>query len=635
MITKKNKTWRLILPFIIFLLQANITYALPFTIVPKAGIPLPTQVILGGSALAYYTVTNNSNLLLSDNYVKYLPPNVTQVVSDIAVPDLCGATFTLAPHGQPNDSCTLELRITGPVSSAGCDIRLHLLVCLAKGITCAGTPNPLDVIGVTLIQPFLAVGNYSLGEIPFKSTLADGTQPALIANTNDPTSWIYLKPTNSPGLIKAANLFDVNCSGDLCVTVGRYTLGEGFQPALLVSQNKGASWRYVFPRRILNITNSSLNSVICNQTHCVVAGYYDTGSGTQMGLANTLDSGATWNLVIPDNSPGPTVDANLNTVRCPGNQCIAVGQYDTGVGGFKPAVIVSFDNGVTWQFVDVVGMPPLTSIALSTVDCTGNTCVAAGQLNNGSVTEPVIIVSNNGGTWHYITPTNTPGTIRTARLRSVRCVNQTCLAVGQYTNTIGGPEQPALIVSTDTAQTWHYVIPSVTLFNDAVILGADCSAQVCAVVGYLNAGAGNQPGIAVSLNAGVNWRLIRPQNSPGTITDSLLNSVLCRDNTCIAVGNYDIGAGKQPAIIRSLDSGVTWQFIYPSNAPGTIVSSDLLSVGCKDNICTAVGLYNLGSGSQPLIIVSADNGATWRFVTPTDPPGTFVSGRLEHISSLP
>lgn len=631
----KAKQKSLFILILIMLLKTNVLYALPFTIVPK--VPLPTQVILGGTAFAFYTVTNNTNSLLADNYVKYLPQNVTQVTSDVSVPDLCGAKFTLAPHGQLNDSCTLELKITGPVTSAGCDIHLHLLICLKEGLACAGTPNPLDVVGVTIIEPLIAVGNYSLGSIPFRKR-GDGAQPALIANTNVPTSWIYLTPSNPPGVIQSSDLFSVSCAGSLCVTVGRYDIGNGFQPALIVSQNKGMSWSYVIPNQLPGaITNSSLSSVTCIDSHCAAVGNYDLGAGTQMALVTSIDGGASWQLQAPANAPVTTVAANLNTVRCPGNQCITVGQYDDG-SGFKPAVIISQDMGVTWQLIDpVIGMPALTSIAISTVDCTGNTCAAAGQLNDGSETMPTIIVSNEGGPWHYITPNNQPGTIRSTTLRDVRCVGNTCVAVGQYTNAIGGPQQPAIIASTDRAQNWSFITPNNTpgSFTDAILTSADCSQSLCAAVGQYNIGADTQPAIVVSRNAGADWQFVATGNSPGTIVNAALNSVLCQGRLCIAVGNYDIGAGTQPALIRSIDSGNSWQFIFPKNPAGTIVSANLYSVECKNNLCTAVGFYDLGEGSQPLIIVSGDDGTTWQYVTPSNPPGKIISGLLHSVSLLP
>lgn len=132
------------LAFLIALtLVSNLSYALPFTIIPAA--TLPTNVVPEQTRLAFYTVTNNTNTTRANNYVKYLPPNVTQVTSDPLYPDLCGSTFTLNSKGSVGSSCTLELLLSGPINAEDSNPHNHLFVCLPGGITCAGTPNPLNV----------------------------------------------------------------------------------------------------------------------------------------------------------------------------------------------------------------------------------------------------------------------------------------------------------------------------------------------------------------------------------------------------------------------------------------------------------------------------------------------------------
>ena len=83
-----------IAPFIALILlgiSSLSSHASVFRIVPQT--PLPTTVSQGGSVKAYYTVTNTTGSFHSGNYVKYLPPNVTQVTDDVMVPDLCGTPF--------------------------------------------------------------------------------------------------------------------------------------------------------------------------------------------------------------------------------------------------------------------------------------------------------------------------------------------------------------------------------------------------------------------------------------------------------------------------------------------------------------------------------------------------------------
>ena len=133
------------MPFLVFtLLSINslIGYAAVFSIVPKTGKPLPTRAVVGGNAKAFYTVTNTTGSTHAGNYVKYLPPNTTQITVDTNYPDLCGKTFQLASKA----SCTLELSVAGPVNANDSNPRNHLFVCLGGCVTCcAGTNYPLNV----------------------------------------------------------------------------------------------------------------------------------------------------------------------------------------------------------------------------------------------------------------------------------------------------------------------------------------------------------------------------------------------------------------------------------------------------------------------------------------------------------
>lgn len=138
-----KRTW--IMPLLMFALlwiSSTVGHAAVFSIVPKAGTSLPTQVTRGGSVKALYTVTNTTGSSHAGNYVKYLPTNTSQVTVDATYPDLCGATFHLASKA----SCTLELKVEGPVNASNPNPQDHLFICLGGCVTCcAGTHFPLNV----------------------------------------------------------------------------------------------------------------------------------------------------------------------------------------------------------------------------------------------------------------------------------------------------------------------------------------------------------------------------------------------------------------------------------------------------------------------------------------------------------
>lgn len=138
------------------LLVSTVSYALPFNIVPKSGVPLPTRVSAGSAVAAYYTVSNQTISQRNNNFVKYLPVNVTQVSTGGTFADTCGETFNLSPRGQAGSSCTLQLTVSGPVDPNDPDPHHHLFVCFPSGLTCAGTSFPLNVsLSQTPIPPSL------------------------------------------------------------------------------------------------------------------------------------------------------------------------------------------------------------------------------------------------------------------------------------------------------------------------------------------------------------------------------------------------------------------------------------------------------------------------------------------------
>ena len=127
---------------VLFILSSINTYASPLTIVPKAGTELPTSLVAGSTVTAYYTIYNNTRSIRNNNYIKSLPPNVSQVTTGGTYPDTCGKTFNLNPL---NGSCTLQLLISGPVDGNNSNPQNTLTVCFSNGNGCSGTDFPLDV----------------------------------------------------------------------------------------------------------------------------------------------------------------------------------------------------------------------------------------------------------------------------------------------------------------------------------------------------------------------------------------------------------------------------------------------------------------------------------------------------------
>lgn len=194
------------------------THALPFQIIPKTGTSLPTSVRNNHPVTAYYTVTNNTQTQRNNNYIKWLPPNVTQVTSNGDFPDTCGSTFDLAKNGQFGDSCTLQLLISGGVYANTPIVDDHLFACFPGGITCAGTNYPLDVSSK---PAYLYITNNSTNMVSQCRLNNDGIPGTCInvgnpnGNLNDP-SGITLNTAGTQAYIANGLFSNVPTAVSLC-----------------------------------------------------------------------------------------------------------------------------------------------------------------------------------------------------------------------------------------------------------------------------------------------------------------------------------------------------------------------------------------------------------------------------------
>lgn len=150
-----------------------------------------------------------------------------------------------------------------------------------------------------------------------------------------------------------------------------------------------------------------------------------------------------------------------------------------------------------------------------------------------------------------------------------------------------------------------------------------CQQGICVAVGHYTTGEINlfsEPLIVLSKNNGKDWKFVNILNLPDNIKGNLY-SLSCTDNLCIAVGNYQLREAANPTIkpliISSKDNGETWSFgqniINPSEHPEYYQYTELYSVNCSDKTCIAGG--NNAMTNIPFLLVSHDQGKNWSIVT--------------------
>lgn len=140
----------------------------------------------------------------------------------------------------------------------------------------------------------------------------------------------------------------------------------------------------------------------------------------------------------------------------------------------RPLIGLSTNNGVTWTFPESITLVHFTpnnthpfsmTGNFSSISCSGTTCVAGGQYTDTlSIVRPLIAVSNDSGaTWTYpdsvTSPVFLPGNINPFQnqglIQSVKCMRRICVGAGQYTD-INQIKRPMTIVSYDLGATWVY-----------------------------------------------------------------------------------------------------------------------------------------------------------------------------------
>ncbi|QLZ68135.1 exo-alpha-sialidase [Legionella sp. PC1000] len=528
------------------------SFALPFNINPQG--TLPTTVPVGASVNAAYTVTNNTLSMRFNNFVKWLPPNVTQVLEPTD-PTVCPLFFNLGPNGSINQSCTLKLKISGAVNRNDPDPHHHLFVCFPGGKTCAGPTldNSLNVI-----------------------------------------------VTNAPP------------ETQISVAVGGYgTLTSGF-PLVYTSNNNGATWPTpVLPPTVgLPGNQAALIGVACNGNLCTAIGaVFGQVDDTLPFSYSSSDRGATWSAPNLFLRTGPLATSNeilLVTVSCVGSNCVSGGTWRDSVSGNRyPLSYWSSNNGVTWSqptFLSTAALPPGNEGArLGSISCVGTNCSAVGFYNDATGDrQPVSYFSaNNGMTWsEAIIPStaNFPvGYVGGAKLMGVSCVGTNCSAVGESPDPANpNGNLPLSYTSANGGISWSLVrflsingLPPGN--NGAFLNGVSCAGVRCSAVGYYRTSTDQVlPVSYFSANNGVTWsEAIFPPTSgiPAGFENAQLTGVSCKNNICSAVGFYNDPMGTTfPLTYQSLDNGITWTLFLPSIAsiPGA-TSAVTFSVGGSES----------------------------------------------------
>lgn len=508
--------------FMTMLFLSSSSWSSALSITPVSFAVLPTSISEGQSAMAYYIVKNNTTDFQKNINVRYLPPNVEQVVSKPVLKNTCGLFFELSPKGtipqsdkEPYDWCFLQLKISGAVDSSETSPEHHLTICNGDS-NCSfvdSKEHELNVIqGISnSLARFSVVMEHF--EEPTKST-----KSIAYSSTDGGIGW---EPHEIPGAMGYVRAMSCNGNdGKFCIIVGdaygKSTNG-GTTTFLAYTSNDGGT---IWTKRILGVHGavSGLSDVTCsgdNGEYCITAGGFTPISSKRQNMApivyTTSDNGANWIPNYPKTFDS-LVGARIDAVSCDGNSgqnCTAVGLFYSGYENNTNTVTFlsysSTDGGHNWtphileKYADS-GVSRLNSIKCNRDD--GQACIAVGAINDGTINKAIIYRSKNGGAeWSYSIPSEK---VR-GELNAVTCdkYNQNCKAGGSVAG------HPIVYQTKDGGETWtsKQLSGCRGTICPQTIKAISCSdnGKYCTAIGSAHDKKDLIPIVYVSIDDGINW----------------------------------------------------------------------------------------------------------------------------------
>lgn len=409
-------------------------------------------------------------------------------------------------------------------------------------------------------EPLLATGTF---------VLENDQRPLLALHFNQDQHWEYPASVYENPLPKnyftGASLMSSTCKAALCLAAGYYyDPAMRSQPLMALSDNAGQDWRYLkLPEQ-----NGSFKSIACGRNTCFSAGSYENYNALEYPLlAIGMNNWNYANEAIKQAMPADFHAGKFEDIACSEATCIATGYYQNSANLLRPFLLRTEDEGKHWQDPHKTLPPDFISGTFTRIACQGQFCITAGSYSDKEEEKPLISLSYDGGK-HWQSPelSFADDFIR-GRFSGVHCTNQFCIAVGLYEN--ASTTLPLLLYTDNQGKTWtfaeyisHSGLPAGT--EDAELRQAACANDFCIAVGYYHDRIGAHPLIAVSADQGKTWDY--PESATTSVPEADVGDgefvhASCRENTCIAVGNYLRDDRRFPLLAMSTNKGKIWEFV--------------------------------------------------------------------------
>jgi hypothetical protein len=410
-------------------------------------------------------------------------------------------------------------------------------------------------------------------------------------------------------------LSGVSCrSATACTAVGYYT-SSSYTNLTLAEEWSGSAWTIKSTGG--NGGSSKLYGVSCSSAKaCLAVGYY-TGGGEVLAVS-AMWNGSAWSIADID-GPAGTTTSDLNGVSCSSaSDCTAVGSYESG-SGTELTLAEAWNGGAhgIQSTPNATGTGPADGLLYSVSCHSAKACTAVGYYYNTSGTEVTLAEAWNGTSWSIQkTPNPAGATAPGSVLDAVSCSSATaCTAVGYYNI---GSETSVKLAEAWNGHGWTIQkTPSPKGALDSYLSGVSCSsAKDCTAVGsYFSARTGNVT-IVEAWN-GTAWK-VQATPSPAHDDGSYLVGVSClsvRDCTAVGYYFYSFKSSHAELTLAEAWNGTAWNVQVTPSPAGTTEGkeSDLEGVSCPSaTACNASGYYWKNSSQAYVILTEAWNGTAWK-----------------------
>lgn len=342
-------------------------------------------------------------------------------------------------------------------------------------------------------------------------------RPLFMISSDNAQTWSTVKNISGlPSMTDGIAPY-ISCADTICSAVGWYQSNGHSFPLLLVSNDSGQSWSYMQNiAHLPSMQNGDLSTITCTENFCISGGAFNiqkNDQDKQLLFLRSQDRGQSWSSAQNISGLPKMMTANLKTIKCNNNYCVAAGNYSTNYEDAHALLVVSEDKGRSWTFVkEIPDLSNLKSLFIEDLIYTNGSFIAVGGYSkNDGFLESLIVVSNDKGhSWSLVKDISGSQSKKSGWLNSISCTDSTCVAGGNGFYESGLNFGLTLLVSKDNGKSWGLIpyVAGITYTPDINVV--QCSGNNCVAMGNFADNIDySHPALLTSNDKGQSWSVVK------------------------------------------------------------------------------------------------------------------------------